>query len=75
MPNVIEKMTAACGRAAMFCAGIAILCADYFLEDPVFSFYTSEWGDFIWFAVLAALAIKTTEHLRPPGNRNAASTL
>jgi Domain of unknown function (DUF4118) len=63
------------GRAAMFCAGIAILCADYFLEDPVFSFYTSEWGDFIWFAVLAALAIKTTEHLRPPGNRNAASTL
>jgi hypothetical protein len=35
------------GRAAMLCAGVAILCADYFLEDPVFSFYTSVWGDLI----------------------------
>src|SRR5262249_4851652 len=37
------------GRAAMLCAGAAILCADYFLQDPVFSFYTAEWNDLIWF--------------------------
>jgi hypothetical protein len=63
------------GRAALLCAGIAILCADYFLQDPVFSFYTSEWGDLVWFAILAAFAVKTTEHLLPPGDRNATSSL
>jgi uncharacterized protein DUF4118 len=62
-------------QAALLCAGVAILCAAYYLQDPVFSFYTSEWDDLIWFAVLAALAIKTTEHLLPPGNRNMASSL
>jgi hypothetical protein len=58
------------GRAAMLCAGAAILCADYFLQDPVFSFYTAEWNDLIWFAVLAAFAIKITGSLLPPSSRD-----
>jgi K+-sensing histidine kinase KdpD len=58
------------GRAAMLCAGAAILCADYFLQDPVFSFYTAEWDDLIWFAVLAAFAIKITGSLLPPSSRD-----
>jgi hypothetical protein len=62
------------GPAAMLCAGVAILCADYFLTDPVFSFYTAEWDDLIWFAVLAAFAIKTTESLLPPSSRDTASS-
>ena len=62
------------GRAAMLCAGVAILCADYFLQDPVFSFYTAEWNDLIWFAVLAVFAIKTTENLLPPSSRDTASS-
>ena len=61
------------GRAAMLCAGVAILCADYFLQHPVFSFYSAEWDDLIWFAVLAAFAIKTTEKLLPPSDRDTAS--
>jgi len=62
------------GRAAMLCAGVAILCADYFLQDPVFSLYTAEWKDLIWFAVLAAVAIKTTENLLPPSSRDTESS-
>jgi Domain of unknown function (DUF4118) len=62
-------------RAALLCAGVAILCTDYFLEDPLLSFYTSEWDHLIWFAVLAAVLIRTTEYLRPAGNRNAMSSL
>ena len=50
------------------------MCADYFLTDPVFSFYTVEWDDLIWFAVLAAFAIKTTESLLPPSSRDTASS-
>lgn len=62
-------------RAAMLCAGVAILCADYFLQDPVFSFYTTEWVDLIGFAVLAAFAIKTAGNLVSPGSRDTASSL
>jgi Domain of unknown function (DUF4118) len=65
------------GRAAMLCAGVAILCADYFLQDPLFSFYTAEWVDLIdliWFAVLAAFAIKTTGNLLPPSSPDSASS-
>jgi Domain of unknown function (DUF4118) len=62
-------------RAALSFAGVAMLCAAYFLQDPVFSFYTSEWDDLIWFAVSAALAIKTTERLFPPSNHNVVLSL
>jgi hypothetical protein len=51
------------GRATMLCAGVAILCADYFLQDPVFSFYTAEWDDLIWFRGLSRICNK--DHLKP----------
>jgi hypothetical protein len=60
-------------RAAILCAGVAILCADYFLQDPIFSFYTAEWADLILFAAVAALAIKSTGNLLPPRDRGTAS--
>ncbi|GEM_PF-1555447 len=56
------------GRLALVCAGIAVLAADYYLQDPIYSFYNSnilEFGDSIWFAILAALSIKTTRMLLP----------
>ena len=56
------------GRLALICAGIAVLAADYYLQDPIYSFYNSnilEFGDSIWFAILAALSIKTTRMLLP----------
>jgi len=56
------------GRLALICAGIAVLAADYYLQDPIYSFYNSnilEFGDSIWFAILAALSIKTTRILLP----------
>lgn len=56
------------GRLALVCAGIAVLCADYYLQDPIYSFYNSnilEYGDLIWFGALAALSIKVTRKLLP----------
>ena len=65
------------GRLALVCAGIAVLAADYFLQDPIYSLYNSnflEYGDLIWFAALAALSIKTTGMLLPrPSDRRRAS--
>ena len=48
------------GRLAVLCTAVALVCADLFLqehyslanEDPL------EYGDLIWFAVLAATGIK-----------------
>ena len=59
---------------ALMSAGVALLCADYFLQDPVYSFYTSEYGDLIWFAVLAAFAIKATRKLFPRNNGETVSS-
>ena len=56
------------GRLALLCAAIAVLAADYYLQDPIYSFYNSnilEFGDSIWFAILAALSIKVTRMLLP----------
>ena len=61
-------------RLAVICAEVALLCADYFLQDPVFSFYTSEYADLIWFAVLAAVEIKLTRKLFPRNSGKAASS-
>jgi hypothetical protein len=61
-------------RIAVMCAGLALLCADYFLEDPVYSFYTSDYGYLIWFAVLAAPTIKATRKLFPRSNGDTASS-
>jgi K+-sensing histidine kinase KdpD len=57
------------GRLALFCAAIAMVCADYFLQDPLFSLANSdplEYGDLIWFAVLAAMSIKCIRVLIRP---------
>jgi hypothetical protein len=46
---------------AALCAVIAAVCADYFLQDPLFSLYNDdglEYGDLFCFIVLALLAIK-----------------
>ena len=61
-------------RIAVICAGVALLCADYFLQDPVFSFYTSEYDDLIWFAALAAVEIPTTRKLFPRSSGDVASS-
>jgi K+-sensing histidine kinase KdpD len=56
------------GRLALVCAGIAAFCADYFLQDPIYSLYNTnvlEYGDLICFAALAALSIKATRKLLP----------
>jgi K+-sensing histidine kinase KdpD len=49
------------GRLAVFCTVMAMACADYFLQEPLYSFANDnllEYGDLICFAVLAVTAIK-----------------
>jgi K+-sensing histidine kinase KdpD len=49
------------GRLAVLCTAIALVCADYFLQEPLYSLAIDdplEYGDLIWFAVLAATEIK-----------------
>jgi K+-sensing histidine kinase KdpD len=56
-------------RAALFSAAAALICAPYFLYDPMYSFYVSnrlEFGELIFFALLAALGIKCTAELMRP---------
>jgi K+-sensing histidine kinase KdpD len=57
------------GRLALLCAVIAIVGADYFLQEPLYSLAVDnalQYGDLICFAVLAALAIKCIrEFIRP----------
>src|SRR5580704_4247841 len=54
---------------AIICAAAAILCAAFFLYDPVYSFRIAnglEFGDLICFAVLALIGVKCmVELLRP----------
>jgi hypothetical protein len=61
------------GRIAAVSAGMALLCADYFLQDPIYSFYTSEYDDLILFAAIAGLQIKGIQKVRSSGDR--ASTI
>ena len=49
------------GRTAVLCTAIALVGADYFLEDPMYSFVDNdlrEFGDLVWFVLLALTAIK-----------------
>ena len=49
------------GRLAVSCAAVALVCADLFLQEPLYSLANDnplEYGDLIWFAVLAAAGIK-----------------
>jgi hypothetical protein len=59
---------------AVLCAGVALFCADFFLQDPVYSFYTSEYDDLIWFAALAALTIASIRRLLLRHNGDIASS-
>ena len=48
------------GRLAVLSTAIALLCADFFLEDPLYSFIDDnplEYGDLFCFALLAIPAI------------------
>ena len=62
---------------AMLCGGVpatvaavaAIVCAAFFLYDPVYSFYVSdqlEIGELVCFAILALIAVKCTVGLLRP---------
>jgi two-component system sensor histidine kinase KdpD len=57
--------------AAMFAAVVAIICAAFFLYDPIFSFYVADplqVGELVSFAVLALLGSKcAAEILRSEG--------
>jgi K+-sensing histidine kinase KdpD len=57
------------GRVALLSAAIALLCADYFLQDPLYSLSIDsslQYGDLICFAILAAMAIKCIRVLMRP---------
>jgi K+-sensing histidine kinase KdpD len=57
------------GRLAMLCAAMAVVLADYFLQDPLYSLANDnplEYGDLICFAALAAMAIKCIRVLVRP---------
>jgi K+-sensing histidine kinase KdpD len=54
---------------ALACAGLALLCADYFLQEPIYSLANDnplEYGDLFCFAVLAAITIKFIRELLRP---------
>jgi K+-sensing histidine kinase KdpD len=49
------------GRIALFWALLALPCADYFFQEPTYSLLNDdprEYGDLVWFALLAATGIK-----------------
>src|SRR6516225_11159733 len=57
------------GRLAVLSTVIALLCADFFLEDRLYSFVDDnplEYGDLFVFAILAVIAIKFIRVLVPP---------
>ena len=57
------------GRLAVLSAAIAIFCADFFLQDPLYSFANDnplEYGDLFAFALLAIPAIKFVRELVRP---------
>lgn len=54
---------------AMLCAVTAIICAAFFLYDPIYSLHvakTLELGDLVCFAVLALIGVKCTVDLWRP---------
>jgi K+-sensing histidine kinase KdpD len=49
------------GRIAILCTAVALICADSFLQEPLYSLANDnplEYGDLVWFAVLAPAVIK-----------------
>ena len=57
------------GRLALFSAALALVCADYFLQAPLYSLVNDdarEYGDLFVFAVLAVTTIKFVQVLTRP---------
>jgi K+-sensing histidine kinase KdpD len=57
------------GRLALLSAAIALVCADYFLQEPLYSLANNdprEYGDLFVFALLAVTAIKFVRVLVRP---------
>jgi len=57
---------------AMLSAAIALICADLFLQDPIYSLANDnplEYGDLVWFALLAVMASKFIQGLAWPRTR------
>lgn len=57
------------GRLAVLCTAMALVCADYFLQEPIYSLTNDnplEYGDLVCFAVLATTAIKFIRELVRP---------
>jgi K+-sensing histidine kinase KdpD len=57
------------GRLALLSAAIALVCADYFLQEPLYSLANDdprEYGDLFVFALLAVTAIKFVRVLVRP---------
>jgi K+-sensing histidine kinase KdpD len=60
------------GRIAVLCIGMALVGADFFFQEPIYSLANDnprEYGDLVCFAVLALTAIKFIRELvRPRGS-------
>src|SRR5262252_5198437 len=57
------------GRTAVLATAMALVCADYFFQEPIYSLANNdprEWGDMVCFAVLAVTAIKVIRELIRP---------
>ena len=57
------------GRLALLSTGIALICADYFLQPPLYTLLNDnprDYGDLFVFAVLAVIAIKFIRALVRP---------
>ena len=57
------------GRLALLSTAIALVCADYFLQNPLYSLVNDnplEYGDLFVFALLALTAIKFVQVLTRP---------
>jgi K+-sensing histidine kinase KdpD len=65
------------GGLALLCTAVALVCADYFLQEPIYSFTNDnpvEYGDLICFTVLAVTAVKVIRELaRPKGASRSAA--
>jgi K+-sensing histidine kinase KdpD len=67
------------GRIAVLSAAVALICADYFLQEPLYSLANNnprEYGDLVCFALLAVTAIKFIRELvRPRASKLEARSL
>jgi K+-sensing histidine kinase KdpD len=61
------------GRLALLSTAVALLCANYFLQDPQYSFVNDnplEYGDLVVFALLAVTATKFIRELLRPSPKS-----